>query len=124
MNYSILKIMKKWLNRRLEDTGSYVSEEYRKFQKDQMKWIRKWAKDNGWILSKFSHGHYFESYFINNGDKYVYISHERIDRTFIDLDSNDFYLYRTAKDDKDYTGGTNHFCSWRNLEDNVNKLLN
>lgn len=118
-----LKFYKKYNNKTLEDDGYRVSEEYKKFQRDLYSDMKKLAKEKEMEITKKIHGHYFESYFFKNGDKYVYVHHESLNRTFIDLDSGVFFLVRTAKNDKDYTGGTNDYCCYSNLVLKIIKYL-
>ena len=119
-----LKFYNKYNNRELQDDGYRVSEEYKKFQKDLYNDLKKLAKEKGYEITKKTYGHYFESFFFRNGDKYVYVHHGDLNRTYIDFDHNCFFLVRTAKDDNDYRGGTNDYCCYSNLILKLIKYLN
>lgn len=69
---------------------------------------------------KINIGHFAVSGFVSKDNKYVYFSVEDLrdsDNGFEDC------LYRTATDDKDYRGGSNHFCSLYELADNIKKCI-
>lgn len=63
---------------------------------------------------------YFEcSAFFSKDGKFIYVH-------LGDVRWNDWYdriLYRTAKDEKDYTGGANCYCGYENLEYELSELF-
>lgn len=69
---------------------------------------------------EISIGHFYISGFISKNGKYVYFNVE-------DLRDNgeefSHILYRTAKNNKDYTGGTNRFCKLNKLAENIISLI-
>ena len=108
-------------NRTIEDCGGYVSEDFKKFARKWQNFLKRMCKNNGWELVNFNTGHYYCSWFIRNGRKYIYCSFSDV-RHF----STSWYnsiLYRTAQYDKDYTGGSNWYSDLQNLEKNIAKLF-
>ena len=69
----------------------------------------------------FNPGYFYYSAFFKKDDKcvYIYVGDVRYNSNWYDK-----VLFRTAKNEKDYTGGPNRFCSYGNLENEVNSLLN
>lgn len=81
--------------------------------------LKKMAANMGAELI-FNSGYFYYSAFFKKDDKCVYIN-------VSDVRYNNWYdkvLFRTAKNEKDYSGGSNHFCSYDNLENEVNTLFN
>lgn len=68
----------------------------------------------------FSGNHFEYSAFFKKADKhiYVHIGDVRYDDRWYDS-----VLYRTAKDEKDYSGGANNYCSYGDLETELNDLF-
>ena len=68
-------------------------------------------------------GNYFEySAFFKKSDKCIYV-HIGDVRYNIGGNWYDKVLYRTAKDEKDYSGGANNYCSYDKLESEMNDLF-
>lgn len=64
---------------------------------------------------KFSHNYFECSAFFSVNGKYIYVH-------IGDVRFNNWYesvLYRTAKDDKDYSGGSNCYCGYERLEEEL-----
>lgn len=119
------KFYTKWQNSILIDAGSYVSKEYRQFQTALVREISNYAKAVDATVVANLKGHYDTSCFIGRNGKFVYISHSsglsrRTDGVRIDLDS---FLIRTAKNEKDYTGGYNNYCNISKLQSMIDELL-
>lgn len=107
------------------DAGAYVSREYRNFQTALIREISNYAKAVDAMVVSNIKGHYDTSCFVGRNGKFVYISHtsglsRRADGVRIDLES---FLIRTAKHEKDYTGGSNHYCHLSKLQSMINELL-
>lgn len=71
---------------------------------------------------EISIGHFYISGFVNKvgTDKYVYFSVEDLrdnDNRFGDV------LFRSAENNKDYRGGSNHFCNLYELDVKIKELL-
>lgn len=82
--------------------------------------LKKMAANMGAELI-FNPGYFYYSAFFKKDDKCVYIN---VGDVRYDSNWYDKVLFRTAKNEKDYTGGANRFCSYDNLENEVNSLLN
>lgn len=116
----------KWQNSILPDAAVYTSKEYRQFQTALIREISNYAKVVDATVVSNSKGHYETSCFVGRNGKFVYISHSsgssrRADGVRIDLNS---FLIRTAKHEKDYTGGNNHYCHISKLQLMIDELLN
>lgn len=115
----------KWQFSVLKDAGTYVSREYRQFQTALIREISNYAKAIDATVVTNSKGHYDTSCFIRRNSKFVYISHSsslsrRADGVKIELNS---FLIRTARHEKDYTGGSNHYCHISKLQLKIDELL-
>jgi hypothetical protein len=103
-------------------SGPYTGKDYLSFQTKYINYLRGICKTNGWELAKVSKNHYCLSAFIKDErSNYVYLSISDV-RFF----PNKWYsnvLVRTAKHDKDYTGGNNNYTSLPGLQGFVKYLL-
>lgn len=120
-----MKNFKKWNKKNIEDWGSVMSDDGKAFYKAFKGYLKRSFPDAEII--GFKPNHYNAFGFVKYNDKYIYISHN-IDRYRCHVDFDDTstlygVLYRTAKNEKDYTGGRNHFTSINCLVDEVNDLL-
>lgn len=120
------QFIKKYHNRVLEDWGSVVSPEFKTFQGAFKRYMSKVAESIGATLVEFSKGHYDVSGFIRRGEKYVYFSYSNFcgSRTHVDLFGNTPFMCRTAKDSKDYRGGSNNWVSVAECAYRIDYLLN
>ena len=78
--------------------------------------------DNRSFNMKISVGHFYVSGFASKGDKHVYFSIQDV-RHF----NNEWYnhiLVRTARDTKDYHGGSNNYTTLPQLRQAVETLMN
>lgn len=130
MKTNLVSFIKKWDRKDLQDDGCYVSKEFHSFQVAFFNAMRKIAKTLDAELIKPSYGHYDMSGFIKKGDKYVYFNYGVVGyRTRVML-TNDYGFHhtpmyvRTAKHDRDYTGGYNNNCYFVNCEEIIERLLN
>ena len=98
------------------------SPSYKAYQKALMTEIGKIASDINGNLVKRNCGHYFSSCFIKHNGKYVYISYGPLMRTRVCLTSGISFLIRSAKDENDYTGSSNNYCSLSEISNYVEKL--
>ena len=123
--------IKKWHNKVLEDDGCYVSKEFHSFQLAFINQLRKIAKNNGANLINPMYGHYDMSCFMEKNGKYVYINYDNSLNTGRNvaclLDQirgcHAPMLVRTAKNEKDYSGGKNNFCQFDCCEELIMKLF-
>ena len=111
-----------WNNSIIEDMFGVCSPSYKSYHKSLMTEIGKIASDINGNLVKRSCGHYFSSCFIKHNGKYVYISYDPLMRTRVCLTSGTSFLIRSAKDENDYTGSSNNYCSLSEISNYVEKL--
>lgn len=102
-----------WLNYRFE-SSSELTEEFSAFARDYKKYLLKQIK-NDFDLVGWSRGHFFLSGFLKSkkNNRYVYFSTSDV-RHFSDNWYNNI-LIRTAENEKDYTGGSNNFCRFAEI---------
>lgn len=116
-----MKTFKKWNKKEIEDWGCVCSDDCKAFYRAFKGYIKRLRP--GAELFGFKANHYDFSGFIKEGNKCLYISHslDRYDNR-VDFDDTGFHrgvLYRTANNEKDYTGGGNYFCSINQLADRI-----
>ena len=113
--------LSRWEINGIEDNGGYLSEDFKKFARTYRNFLNRMCKANNWELKQFNTGHYYCSWFIFNGDKYIYCSFS--DVRHFDKSWHSSILYRTAKSSSDYTGGSNWYTTLRCLELNIKKMF-
>ena len=109
--------MSQWLGFTFE-SSSGLTDEFSAFARDFKKYIKQTANDEDkkYELLGFSRGHFECSGFVKRGitQKFAYFSISDV-RHFPDAWFNNI-LVRTAKNEKDYTGGSNNYCTLNELE--------
>lgn len=109
-----LKDLEKYLNYKFS-SGGYTGEDYKQFQNKYINYLRALRRQNGWELVNVGRNHYeFSAFFKNSENRYIYFSISDV-RYW----QNEWYnhiLYRTAKHEKDYTGGRNCYTNLLSLE--------
>ena len=118
--------VKKYDGRVLEDAGTCNSQEFITFANDFCSVAKEVAKKIGAELVSFSVGHYYFSGFMSRDGKFVYFSYDLPRHMTLDLsraDSLQGILVRTAKHQRDYTGGSNRLCNVMQMETLVDQLL-
>lgn len=109
----------KWFDYNFE-SSTICTKEFNTFVKDLKHHIKK-NLPQATKLTKWSKGHFIASGFIEKNNKFVYFSIFDVrcgSRWFENV------LIRTAKNDKDYTGGVNNFIHLADFENAVSCLLN
>ena len=117
-NASKQKGVQKW-NGFSFKSSSGLTPEFAAFAKDFKKHIATHLPNNA-MLVNFSREHFYCSGFIKRGEKYCYFSISDV-RHFGDWQTN--ILVRTAKGEKDYTGGSNCYATLENFTERVEALL-
>ena len=124
-----MKFIQKWNGHIIKDDGAYTSKEFKTFAKEFKTYLKKSLKPNQQIAN-FTIGHYYLSGFISqtNGNviKYVYFSYDiprSFELDFYSLSFNQKVLYRTAKNDRDYIGGTNRFTKVKDCGEVISDYL-
>ena len=86
--------------------------------------VRKALKQADFIDIKFSNGPYYFSGFATKNNKVIYFSISDV-RHFPPTGGDADLLIRTAKDYKDYTGGSNNYSSLKieEIQELANKLI-
>ncbi len=102
-------------------SGCTIGQDFKRFSRLFRNWLKKQLKSKGLQIVNFTTGHYFVSGFVTNGQQYVYFSVSDV-RYFPEGWLDDI-LVRTAKNEKDYTGGSNNSCSLENLPKTICNLL-
>ncbi len=121
-----MKKFKAWDMRPIEDWGAYMSDEAKAFVRAFKSYLKRSLPDCEVI--GFKPNHYDTFGFIKKGARYIYVSYNLRDNhptmaNFYKAGCIGGVLYRTAKHDKDYTGGSNNFSSINDLIENINKLF-
>lgn len=111
--------IEKWLGNVFE-SSSGLTDEFSSFSKDFKKYLKSIAGIDYDLY--FSKGHFYCSGFFRNKktEKFVYFSMSDV-RYFKDAWFNNL-LVRTAKDEKDFTGGSNNNCCLIDLKKSIEKL--
>ena len=86
--------------------------------------VRKALKQANFTDIKFSNGHYYFSGFATKNNKAIYFSISDV-RHFPPIGGGADLLIRTAKNYKDYTGGSNNYSSLKTeeIQTLANKLI-
>ena len=118
-------LKRKYDGKTVEDLGCYMSEEAKLFARHLKSTIKTIAQEQSFEMTNFSVGHYYISGFLKKDGKFVYFSRdiERYEQP-INLEKSGVFgfLVRTAKHEKDYTGGHNNYCGlseFSNLLDRI-----
>ena len=116
-----LSELKKYLNYEFS-TGVYTGEDYKTFQTKYINYLKSICKENGWIFVNALRNHYCFSAFIKSSDgNFIYLSIS--DVRFFRNEWFNHVLIRTAKNEKDYTGGSNKYYSLPVLQFAIHQLL-
>ena len=120
----IATFVRKYNGRTLEDWGAYPSDEFKQFARDMKSTVKEICKEENAELVGFSVGHYYVSGFVVKNGNHVYFSYDPrwkgID--FSAENCRDGILVRTAKHEKDFTGGMNNFCNIYRFSEMLNRL--
>jgi len=113
------KGIEKWVNNNFY-SSSGLTDEFSSFSKDFKKYLKSIAGIDYDLY--FSRGHFDCSGFFKNKktEKFVYFSISDV-RYFKNAWYDDV-LVRTAKDEKDYTGGQNNSCQLTELKKSIDEL--
>lgn len=120
------KFIKKWNGKGIQDNITCTSEEFNSFARQFFNAVKREFPDDE-VVNR-SRGHYDLSCFIERGDHFVYVSFS-VPRGECPLDMSrrdamGGVLIRRAKDEKDYTGASNHFTSFFSFKEDVESLFN
>ncbi len=115
--------MEQWKNKTIQDDGSAVSEEFIEFIGDLRQYLEKELNRVGLELHTYSPNHYDISGFVFNREhkKYGYFSLSDVRYT---TDWARVILVRSAKHEKDYTGGRNRYTGFDDLIEILVRITN
>ena len=113
----------KWLNHTFS-SGTDPLPDYVEFQRKMRFDLKRIAKNNNLELHSFNKNHYEFSAVLKDihEDKFIYVSISDV-RYW----KNEWYnhvLIRTMEHDKDWTGGSNHYCKWEEIGMKARELIN
>ena len=108
-------------NHSIEDWGGVISDDFKSFARKWRNFVKRMCKENNWELCWFNVGHYYCSWMVKDGEKIVYCSFG--DVRYFSKEWHTSILYRTAKHERDYTGGSNWYSDLMNLEMNIRKMF-
>lgn len=124
----VQKFIKDNNGRVIEDDITVTSKDFKSYCRSLKTALNKEAKEKGFDYVTLCPSHYDYSGFFKFGERYVYYSSsvERYDKpTYLDREDNfgsGRVLYRTARSEKDFTGGHNNYCHLGELIDNALRL--
>jgi len=101
-------------------SGPTTGQDFTVFFRLFISYVKKNLPD-GASLVNVSKGHYGLSGFVQRGDKFVYFSISDVRHFPEDWHKN--ILVRTAKSEKDYTGGSNGYTTLERFSDAMNRLF-
>lgn len=110
----------------MENWISETSPDFKKFAGYVKRRMKIAAADRGIVLEDFIVGHYFISGFFRKNEKWAYFSFDECRNSPLDFTAKDCwkgFLLRTAKNSKDYTGGTNHYTNLKGFMPLLEQLL-
>lgn len=113
-------VMEKWVNYEFS-SGTTSGKDYLAFQRSAKADLKKQAESAGYILHFFNKGHYWFSAVLRDEitENFIYLSIPDV------RGNNEWYknvLYRTMQHDKDWSGGTNQFCTWPKIADALKRI--
>ena len=123
----VQKFIKEYNGYRIEDCCTVTGDDFKSYCRKLKSALNKEAKLMGFDSVTLHPGHYDMYGFFKKDDKYVYWSFSVVrDDMPTFLDKSDYFhgfLYRTAKSDKDFTGGNNHYTDLANLVSEAYSLI-
>ena len=116
-----LSELKKYLDYEFS-TGVYTGDDYKTFQNKYINYLRSICKENGWQLINIGRNHYeFSTFITDNENHFIYLS--IFDVRYCPNKWFNNILIRKAKNEEDYTGGSNNYYSLPVLQFAIHKLL-
>ncbi len=117
---STINTMIKWKHHHFS-SGAYIGDDFKEFSKDFKSYLKRIMDTVGGTVLSFNRGHYYCSAFImrSSDNQIIYISTSDVrsgENTFNNI------LVRTAKSDKDFTGGSNRHTQIEELSSLISKI--
>lgn len=116
---------KQYQGKTLQDDGSVLSTDFKKFAKSFQSLLKDEAKPQGWEIHTYNVNHYYVSGYLHKEGNYIYFSYSPARMMPLNFDSPralHSVMLRYAKDPQDYIGGRNHFCAVKDLADTIQRL--
>lgn len=114
-------LVKKWSPHHFS-TGGYPGEDYKKFQREARAALKELADAAGYTLHRFLPNHYQFSAILQEHETgaYAYVSISDV-RFFRNAWATNI-LYRQMRDEYDWHGGANHYCTLTGLSTALQSL--
>lgn len=107
------------------ESSPYRTEEYAEFERKYRSWMRRVCKNNGWELVKAMPTHFEIGFFIRGANgKMVNILGADVRFRYYGKSWWDVMCYRYCKDENDYHGENNCWCTLDQLEEQLQRKLN
>ena len=121
---SLENFVKKYKNV-LFESSAFETSEFKKFASSFCRALRKDVKEGDFEIVNISKGHFELSAFLKHKEsgKFIYFAIPDVRWSTLGTSWYDHVLYRTAKDDRDFTGGHNNFCPLSKLLDSTEALV-
>jgi len=121
---SLENFVKKYKNV-LFESSAFETPEFKKFASSFCRALRKDVKEGDFEIVNISKGHFEISGFLKHKEsgKFIYFAIPDVRWSTLGTWWYDHVLYRTAKDDRDFTGGHNNFCPLSKFLDSAEALV-
>lgn len=120
------RFIKEYDGKGIEDCGSYTSKEFDSFSR-KFKNALKRSISNDCRIINYSKGHYYISTFIEYHNHYLYlmfyVPRGGYPINFTKFNYSDGICYRIAKNEKDYQGESNRWCTMAELPDAIKDII-
>ena len=118
---ALKKGIKKWIGNNFE-SSSGLTREFADFAREYHRELKK-ALAPSYIITGWSRGHFYLSAFVKDikTGKLVYISTSDVRGGHSGWYNS--ILMRTAKHERDWTGGSNHFTTWPKIKEDIDYLI-
>lgn len=113
--------MEKWLGYRFR-SSIYKTDEFKSFARDFKKELSRQIVSTGLKIVDFNVGHFFISGFVQNIDTYEFAYFSISDVRYSQDSWYEHVLVRTAKHEKDFTGGANMYTTFPELANKLAKI--
>lgn len=101
-------------NRYEFESSSEKTPEFKEFAKDMKKYLQNQCQNYNLTLVNFSVWHFYLSWFFKLNDKFVYFSMPDV-RDYAVHNRFTSILFRTAKNEKDFSWWSNNYCTFDQL---------
>lgn len=116
---------KQYKGKTLEDSGAFLSKDFKKFAKAFESMLTEEAQMQGWEMNTCNVGHYSISGYLHKDGHYLYFSYSPARMRPLNFESSNVFhsvMLRYAKDSQDYIGGRNNFCAVKDISSTIQKM--